>query len=418
MGEQNRTTATRPSDLKLNNRRQILEIFKAGGVHSMADIAREVGVSRQTVTKAVQFFLDKDVIVSMGKAASGSMGGKRAEIFSLSAEGCLFGVLICPDYVFVSLFNLRCEVIDTHTVSDIEPKDIDAITELIGKICNGLMEEHGICRESVRGVCVATSGIVCRSTKRLHFNALFPAWGTDIPIADKLAGCFAPDTLIVVENVGKVCGSVYLHERVDSWSRGAIVFSAWGGVVACLMHNGVILSGRDSLIGEIGHMIIAPDDDEVCGCGSRGCFERQVSPERLRAAVARELPNYPDSALKGCAPDQLGIREVFAASAAGDALAMTLSGRAAHHYATALRNMTLLYNPDWVIFQGDCANADAHFVSSMFGELSTFRYYSETAGQEGPFRLHMDTRPIPELATLGAYNLLLEHLFSDESTWD
>ena len=418
MGEQNRTTATRPSDLKLNNRRQILEIFKAGGVHSMADIAREVGISRQTVTKAVQFFLDKGIIVSMGKAASGSMGGKRAEIFSLSAEGCLFSVLICPDYLFVSLFNLRCEVIDTRAVLDIGQMDIDDITELVGQTCDGLMAQHGICRESVRGVCVGTSGIVCRSTNRLHFNSLFPGWGSDIPIAEKLTGRFAPDTLIVVENVGKVCGSVYLHDRLEGWSRGAVVFSAWGGVTSCLLHNGVILYGRDSLIGEIGHMIIAPDDTEVCGCGSRGCFERQVSPERLRSAVARKLPEYPDSALGAYAPEQLGIRELFQASAAGDELAMAISGCAAHHFATVLRNMTLLYNPDWVVFQGDCAWVDEHFVRSMFGELSAFRCYNEAEAQEGPFRLQMDTRPIPELATLGAYNLLLEHLFGDESTWN
>ena len=86
--------ATRPSDLKLNNRMQILELFKSGAVYSVADLARAVGISRQTVMKAIQFFLEKGIIVSDGKADSGSMGGKRAELFTLSGKKYLLNVLI------------------------------------------------------------------------------------------------------------------------------------------------------------------------------------------------------------------------------------------------------------------------------------------------------------------------------------
>ena len=109
------TPAARPSDLKLNNRMKILELFKSGEACSVADISRQIGISRQTVMKAVQFFMDKGILVSDGKAESGSMGGKRAELYSLSSSQYLFSVLISPDSLYIALINYRNEIIDTFT---------------------------------------------------------------------------------------------------------------------------------------------------------------------------------------------------------------------------------------------------------------------------------------------------------------
>ena len=72
------TPAMKPSDLKFNNRIQILELFKTGGTWSASALAEQIGISRQTVMKAIQFFIEKGIIVADGKAESSSVGGKRA----------------------------------------------------------------------------------------------------------------------------------------------------------------------------------------------------------------------------------------------------------------------------------------------------------------------------------------------------
>ena len=402
-------TATRPSDLKRNNRIQILELFKSGMVYSVADIAREIGISRQTVMKAVQYFLEKGIIVSEGKASSGSMGGKRAELFSLPADRCLFNILLSPCGLKAALFNFRGESIETRDWPGVLGQSIDEICRTTWNACEEMMRANGIGMDRVLGVCVCSAGIVDRSTNRLRFNSLFPEWGNDIPIAEKLGQYFGEDVLIMTENVGKVCGSAMLHESAGSL---ATVFSGWGGIVASQTVGGMILSGKDSLIGEIGHMLLAPDDDEVCGCGCRGCFERQVSPDRLRGMIARMKPDYPDSPLANMAPEDIAIQDIFEASAAGDALGQWLSVYTARYFAVALRNLTLMFNPDKVVFQGDYAHADELFVQTMFEILGDFRYY-EPGGS--PFELTMDRRSILELTTQGAYTLLIDRLFNDET---
>ena len=414
---QRQMTAARPADLKLNNRRQILELFKSGSMLSVGGIAREVGISRQTVMKAVQFYLEKGIVVSAGKAASGSMGGKRAELYRLSADLLLFNVLICPDYLYVALFSFGGDVLDSREYPNIAELGIDAIIERAGNICHEILQKLGISIASIRGVCVTMPGIVDRETNRLRYNSLFPAWGKDVPIAEKLSAYFENGTLILTENVAKVCGSSYRHDERCARGRVATVFSGWGGIAACMMKRGHIMNGKGALIGEIGHMTLDPTDDEVCGCGCRGCFERQVSRERIQRRIREARAEYPDSTLFNGPVEALTLRDVFDASRAGDALARSLSEYAGRCFAQALRNLTLTFNPDWVIFQGDYSAADLTFRQTMHQELMRFRYYDISKGENCPFALTMDERSIQSLSTLGAYTLLIDRLFDDNAVY-
>ena len=410
----NPSPAARPSDLKLNNRIQILELFKSGQVYSVADISREIGISRQTVMKAVQFFIEKGIVVSDGKAESGSMGGKRAELYSLSANQYLFSVLVCPDYLYIALFNYRNEIVDTCVDRDVVALGVDEILNAVGTACYKLLLNNEIKQRDVHGICLSTSGIVDHATNVLKFNSLFPAWGRDIHVAEKLSSFFGSDVLVLVENVGKVCGSAFLHDRQFQGRRSMTLFASWGGVCACLMENGRILNGKDALIGEIGHMTLEPADTERCGCGSHGCFERQVCDRRIRRIVLEAAARYPDSPLCRLPADSIRVRDVFAASRQGDALAADIVDRLARYFAMALRNVTLLFNPDLVVFQGDYAEADQRFQDALTRELLSFNYYETPS----PFALQNDRRSIRELATLGAYTLLIDRLFSDESMFN
>ena len=407
------TPAMKPSDLKFNNRIQILELFKTGGTWSASALAEQIGISRQTVMKAIQFFIEKGIIVADGKAESSSVGGKRAELFSLSSTQYLFSLLICPDCLYISLFNFRCEVIDTYMNDEIAHLSANEIISLSSTAFYKLLLNNDIPQRSLRGLCIATPGIVDHHTNVLKFNSLFPQWGRDFPIAEKLAGYFDDDVLVLAENVGKICGSAFLHNPQFQDKRSLTVFSSWGGVCACLMERGRILNGKDALIGEIGHMMLEPSDPEICGCGSHGCFEQQVSDERIRKVVRELAEQYPGSCLNQIDPEKLTVRDVFAASKEGDPFAMYISEYLARYFAIAMKNVTLLFNPDFVVFQGDYSNADEHFCRILERELNKFHYYNA----HSPFSLQLDRRAIRELTTLGAYTLLIDRLFSDETIY-
>ena len=179
----------------------------------------------------------------------------------------------------------------------------------------------------------------------------------------------------------------YLQKRLIT------LFTTWG-VSACLMDKGHVLNGRDSLIGEIGHMVIAEDGPVVCGCGKRGCLESLVSLAHVRSLMADEGVTFP---------------QLLDRSASGDEKARSTVRYLAHCFAVALHNLSLCYNQEIVVFQGDFAQADQWFDQCLRSELSAFRYYPE--GE--PFAIVYDQRDLALLAARGGAEPLRKQYFND-----
>ena len=91
------------------------------------------------------------------------------------------------------------------------------------------------------------------------------------------------------------------------------------------------------------------------------------------------------------------MRAVFAASERGDGLAQALVRYLAERFAMALRNVSLVYDPDVVVFQGDYAYGDELFRKTLLEHVADFRYFPE----RGPFRLRFDRRELTMMDTTG-----------------
>lgn len=393
------------ADLRCVNRAQVLRAFLGGRLCSAGDVAEQVGLSRQTVMKAIQFFLRTGLLASAGKGSSTSLGGKRPELFELTRERYFLCITVWPEYLRIHLATVGGIAVADLVREEPLPRDPGEAMERIGRHAVQLVRHSGVDLERVKAVSVSTAGIMDYAAGTLRYSSQSPDWGTDVPVAALLRPWFPPGTIFFVENTGKMSARPFLLEPELVHKRVAVIFSCWG-LSGCLIEEGNILSGSNSLIGEIGHMTIDPDDPEVCGCGSRGCLERMVSPERLGELARRWAGNHPASTLSAEQP--LTVPMVFAASARGDGLARTLVGYLARHLAVALRNISLVFDPDVVVFLGDYAHADAYFRETLLGCIARLQYFP--AG--GPFVIRCDRRRLTDMDTAGAVIALSRQYFS------
>ena len=104
----------------------------------------------------------------------------------------------------------------------------------------------------------------------------------------------------------------------------------------------------------------------------------------------------------------LTYRELFARSAAGDDRAQGVVRHLARCFAAALHNLSLTYDQDAVVFQGEFAWADETFDRCLKEELRQFRYYPE--GQL--FSIAYDRRELPMLAARGGAELIKRRYFA------
>jgi len=166
-----------------------------------------------------------------------------------------------------------------------------------------------------------------------------------------------------------------------------------------MMERGHVLNGKDSIIGEIGHAVISDSADTTCACGKSGCLESMVSLKKIQQMLN-----------EGCdhADEKVTFQSLFDASAQGDERARKVVRYLAHCFATVLHNLSLTYNQDAVVFQGDFALADVFFDECLKKKLAEFRYFPDGKF----FSIDYDRRELSQLAARGDAALMQRMYFS------
>ena len=403
--------AALPSILKYRNRELILSCFRDNQEHSVADIVRLTGISKLTVMRAIQFFCGKGILASSGKGDSTEQGGKKPEYFRFSCRKYLLTIMMWPEMLGLTFFDMNLRPVCRSSLEWIIPSTPEKAFSFVRDQAAELMARSGIDREDIYGVSLSTSGIVDYENLVLKYSVHSPEWGTDIPVGEYMRGIFGPKPWYFVENAGKCISRSILDEQEDKDKRLMVLFTSWG-LSGAMIEGGRILNGRDSLIGEIGHMVLDPTDTELCSCGSRGCLERLVSIARLRKRIAADPPP-PSSPLSKLPAEAISLHHLFFASRQGDAYARSYVKYLADCFAIMLRNVSLVFNPEKVVFVGDYAGADAYFDRCMRESFEQFHYLASGRAME----LVYDDRSLPELDAKGGAVALLGHFFSREELY-
>ena len=76
-----------------------------------------------------------------------------------------------------------------------------------------------------------------------------------------------------------------------------------------------------------------------------------MSVDRVRSILQQQAAHFPGSSLLQSDPEQITIPQVFAASSQEDPLARYLVDYLARAFAAALRNISLVFDPDLIVFQ-------------------------------------------------------------------
>lgn len=408
----NRNTGALPSDLKVRNRMLVLNAIRDGESYSTADIAEVTGISRPTVMKSIQYFVDKGMVITDGKGESTVSGGKKPDLYSFVCNKLLLTITLWPDLLNIHLCTMDLKKIASLKIEAPIKNTPEEAFALVREKSFEMLSEHGLSTGDLYGVSLSTSGIIDYASGVLKYSSRSPGWGSNIPIAKYMRDIFGDDVEILIENAGKMTGRSELVRSVEENNRVLVIFSTWG-LSACMIEKGHVLSGDHSLIGEVGHMVIDPNDDELCGCGSYGCSEQMLSIEKIRKLLSDNKGKYKKSSLSNIPADALKIPELFRHSENGDAYAREIVEYLARIFAYLIRNISLVFDPNVIVFQGDYSHCDEYFKEIFMKDLSQFKYFPT----KNPPKVEYNTKPLEELDLLGAQNFLQRKFFQNEALY-
>ncbi|HGD1555224.1 TPA: ROK family glucokinase [Streptococcus agalactiae] len=146
-----------------------------------------------------------------------------------------------------------------------------------------------------------------------------------------------------------------------------------GGVIA----DGNLIHGVAGAGGEIGHMIVDPENGFTCTCGNKGCLETVASATGV-VRVARQLAEQYEgsSAIKAAIDngDTVTSKDVFIAAEDGDKFANSVVERVSRYLGLAAANISNILNPDSVVIGGGVSAAGEFLRSRVEKYFVTFAF--------------------------------------------
>jgi len=157
-----------------------------------------------------------------------------------------------------------------------------------------------------------------------------------------------------------------LGERWRGAGRGArfmlgMVVST--GVGGGLVLDGAPYAGRTGNAGHVGHVIVAPEGGALCTCGGHGCVETIASGPHL-VQWARQQG--------WTAPEGADAKELAAAAAAGDPLALKAFQRGATAIAAMIASVGAVCDLDLVVIGGGVAKSGELLFGPIRDALASY----------------------------------------------
>nr|WP_228479988.1 ROK family transcriptional regulator [Microbacterium sp. A18JL241] len=277
-----------PEYARGHNRALVLQTLYHAGAMSRADLARETGLTRVTISDLVGELIAEAIVKEMGvREASGP--GKPAILVDVDRAGHhIIGIDMSGAECFEgAVMTLDAEVIARETVARPEDDGGEAAVAVVLDLAERLIAASD---RPVLGVGIGTQGVVRVDGMVLDSPNL--GWH-DLPLQERAV--LALGLPVIVRNDANAAA---LAEYTYGAQRSDFMLIKIGrGVGAGLVSGGQPLTGSRFAAGEIGHVVIGTDGGPRCICGRDGCLEAWVNVGRLTSAIAAD-PEARDDILR------------------------------------------------------------------------------------------------------------------------
>jgi len=266
-----------PEHARAHNRSLVLQTLFHQGARSRADLSRETGLTRVTISDLVAELIADGYVVEQGvREASGP--GKPAILVDLDREGHrIVGLdLSGPRDLRGAVLTLDGEIVARHEVA--VPADRGEVLAAVTQLARELIADA---HAPVLGVGVGTPGVV--DDRGVVLTAPNFGW-TGLDLQRVLSEELGLPVLVAND-----ANAAVLAEYTFGGAHDDVMLVRVGlGVGSGLLAGGQPMRGSRYAAGEIGHVTVGTDGGPACVCGKVGCLEAWLSVPALQARIAAD----------------------------------------------------------------------------------------------------------------------------------
>lgn len=284
------------------------------GTLSRAEIARSLGLSRASLTRAMRILVAHRLVVEVGTGVRGATGRPSELLQSSSGQWEFLGVKLTRERLYAAVTDLGGRVLALH-----EEAVASTVPDALGDQISAVHERLRAAHPAICAVGVSLPGdVLVRGGEAVVASSPFLGW-TDVPFAR-----------MVRERTGLAAftaNDVHALTVKEHWfgagaGRGSMALVTVGeGLGLGLIVNGQVSTGEHGRLGRIGHLPVLGGGPD-CGIGHAGCASSFLPSPVIVRNAGREGSTYEQVVELARTGDE---RAVAAFEDAGRALGVVLA---------------------------------------------------------------------------------------------
>lgn len=293
-----------------------------------------------------------------------------------------FGVDIGGTGIKVGLFNREGELLDKWTFPTRKTHNGKDVLQDAADFIKNKQIERGLTKEQIIGIGVGIPGPVKDNGDVLELPNLGLGYFNIEDEMSKMTG--------LMVKAGNDANVAALGEQWKGSGKGymnMVLVTLGTGVGGGIIHNGRMLAGSGGAAGEIGHMLVNPREEEICGCGKRGCLEQYSSATGI-VRLARHRLNRGEKFQADI--DDITAKAVFDLANRGDRLALEIVDEACKYLGVALANVAQVVDPEAFVIGGGVSKAGQiltthikkHYVPNVMSALKDREFLIASLGND------------------------------------
>ncbi|MGW4652325.1 ROK family protein [Kitasatospora sp. NPDC004289] len=312
--------------LRSNNEWLLLERLRTDGPSSRAQLARDTGLSKPTVSAALATLEQAGLVREAGLLAPER--GRTAVLYEPDPEaGHVLGVDIGRGRLRIALADLGGRIVSRHDVPN-RGRTANAVADAVVDAARTATAEAGLEPADVVHAVIGSPGVWDETEQRVQYAPNLPGWGRRGLFERIEAGL---GTRISVHNDANLAALGEYADGAGAGSRLFVYLLIGTGLGMGVVADGVLQRGARGAAGEIGLLPLP----------GGGNLEAAAAAESV-VRTAREL------GMTG----SLTAKQVFDAARSGDPLAAAAVLREAEQLAYSLAVVAAVLDPDLVVLGG------------------------------------------------------------------
>lgn len=349
----------RPESMGRVNQKIVLEEIRFNGPISRADIARKTGLSKPSVSRAVDNLLRDKLVFEEDPLENHQEVGRKPTWLRSNTKAAFFqGVDIGGTKITFGLGDLSGELLEEHNLKN--PRHWDKIVKLISNEVQQVLRNANIPLEKLKGIAVAAQGVV--NIEKGEVTSAPNIEGPDrYPLRERIKEHLSVP--VWIEN------DVNLAAMGEFWKKQGkykdIVYISLGTVIGgAIIINGSLFRGKNYYAGEIGWLVLSKNH-LFKDLGKFGCLETLATgPALTRKAKEMIEQNFSKDDLL-VSDNSITPKKIFAAYKKGSSLAKKIVNDWIEDLGITIGNISSLLNPELIILEGGLTRSGGFFLDDL-----------------------------------------------------